>query len=83
MYKKPQDVAACTAALKFFAWAYEKGDKMADDLDYIPMPDQRRRRIKKTWAAEIKDGSGKPLFKQLRARPPLGRGRAPCQNLCG
>ena len=25
-------------ALKFFAWAYDKGDKMAEDLDYMPMP---------------------------------------------
>ena len=26
-------------ALKFFAWAYAKGDKMAEELDYVPMPD--------------------------------------------
>ncbi len=38
IYKKPQNVADSAAALKFFAWAYEKGDKMADDLDYVPMP---------------------------------------------
>ena len=25
-------------ALKFFAWAYDKGDKMAEELDYVPMP---------------------------------------------
>src|SRR5215813_9644245 len=29
MYKKPQDAAASGAALKFFAWAYDKGGKMA------------------------------------------------------
>ena len=28
-----------TTPLKFFKWAYEKGGKMAQDLDYIPMPD--------------------------------------------
>ena len=26
-------------ALKFFAWAYENGGKMAEELDYVPMPD--------------------------------------------
>jgi phosphate transport system substrate-binding protein len=62
MYKKPQNVADSTAALKFFSWAYEKGDKMADDLDYIPMPTNVVDSVKKTWSAEIKDNSGKPLF---------------------
>ena len=27
-----------TEALKFFAWAYAKGGKMAEELDYVPMP---------------------------------------------
>jgi phosphate transport system substrate-binding protein len=35
---------------------------MADDLDYIPMPTNVVDSVKKTWSAEIKDGSGKPLF---------------------
>ena len=39
IYKKPQDPAAAAEALKFFAWAYAKGGKMAEELDYIPMPD--------------------------------------------
>jgi phosphate transport system substrate-binding protein len=26
-------------ALNFFRWAFEKGDKMAEDLDYVPLPD--------------------------------------------
>src|SRR5258708_3936232 len=30
MYKKPQDAAAAAEALKFFAWAYDKGAKMAE-----------------------------------------------------
>ena len=39
IHKQPQDPAAAAEALKFFAWAYAKGDKMAEDLDYVPMPD--------------------------------------------
>ena len=38
IYKKPQDAAATAEALKFFAWAYAKGGKMAEELDYVPMP---------------------------------------------
>jgi phosphate transport system substrate-binding protein len=62
MYKKPQDPAAATEALKFFAWSFAKGDKMAEDLDYVPMPDKVVADIQKMWAAEIKDEGGKPLF---------------------
>src|SRR5689334_5790362 len=36
--KQPKDPAATSEALKFFAWAYKNGAKMAEDLDYIPMP---------------------------------------------
>ena len=37
-------------ALKFFAWAYDKGGKMAEDLDYVPMPTRSSHLIEKTWA---------------------------------
>ena len=38
IHKQPQDPAAAAEALKFFAWAYAKGGKMAEELDYVPMP---------------------------------------------
>jgi phosphate transport system substrate-binding protein len=60
--KQPKDPAAAAAALKFFAWAYAKGDKMAEDLDYVPMPKAVVTEIQKVWATEIKDASGKPIF---------------------
>jgi phosphate transport system substrate-binding protein len=62
IHAKPQDPAAATEALKFFAWAYDKGAKAAEDLDYIPMPAPVVASVKKTWAAEIKDASGKSLY---------------------
>ena len=62
LYKKPEKTADTASALKFFAWSYTKGDGMAKDLDYVPMPDNVVGEIQKMWAAEIKDGSGKPLF---------------------
>jgi len=61
MHKQAQDAAASREALKFFDWAYSKGDKMAQDLDYVPMPDKVVGAIKKSWAAQIKDKDGKPL----------------------
>jgi phosphate transport system substrate-binding protein len=62
MYKKPQNAAESAEALKFFAWAYKKGGKMAEDLHYVPMPANVVRDVEKTWAAEIKDESGKSVY---------------------
>ena len=59
--KQPQDPAAATEALKFFAWAYAKGAKMAEELVYVPMPQKVAADVEAMWAKEIKDGSGKPL----------------------
>jgi phosphate transport system substrate-binding protein len=59
--KQPQDTAAATEALKFFAWAYAKGGKMAAELDYVSMPDKVVSEIEAMWVKDIKDGSGQPL----------------------
>jgi phosphate transport system substrate-binding protein len=61
IYQQPQDPAAATSALKFFAWAYAKGGKMAEELDYVPMPAKVVSQIQAMWSKEIKDSSGKPL----------------------
>jgi phosphate transport system substrate-binding protein len=62
IHKQPQDAAAATEALKFFAWAYSKGSKMAEELDYVPMPASVTASVEKVWTAQIKDSSGKPIF---------------------
>jgi phosphate transport system substrate-binding protein len=59
--KQPKDGAAASEALKFFAWAYKNGGKMAQDLDYIPMPDTVVKQIEASWKG-VKDDSGKPIF---------------------
>jgi phosphate transport system substrate-binding protein len=62
IHKQPKDPAAATEALKFFAWAYAKGQKMAEELDYVPMPTAVVTSVEKVWSDQIKDASGKPLF---------------------
>ena len=61
-HKQVQDATAAHEALKFFAWAYANGGKMAEDLDYIPMPAPVVVAIKKLWSTEIKDAGGKPVL---------------------
>jgi phosphate transport system substrate-binding protein len=54
MHKDATDKAASQEAIKFFKWSFDKGGKMAEELDYIPMPDSVVKLIEKTWSAEIK-----------------------------
>ena len=54
MYKEPVDKAASAEAIKFFKWSFAKGGKMAEELDYIPMPESVVKLIEKTWSADIK-----------------------------
>jgi phosphate transport system substrate-binding protein len=62
IHKQVRDAAAALEALKFFGWAYANGSKMAEDLDYIPMPAPVVVAIKKLWSTEIKDSGGKPIL---------------------
>jgi phosphate transport system substrate-binding protein len=62
MYKKPNDPAASTEALKFFDWAYKSGDKLAEELDYVPMPDSVVNQIRKVWG-QIQGADGKSLYR--------------------
>src|SRR5471030_3214581 len=54
MHREPVDKAASAEAVKFFTWAFAKGGKMAEELDYIPMPEPVVKLIEKTWSADIK-----------------------------
>jgi phosphate transport system substrate-binding protein len=54
MHAQPQNKADASEALKYFAWAYAKGSKMAEELDYVPMPSSVSTLVQKTWAEQIK-----------------------------
>ena len=62
MYKQPANVENSAAALKFFDWAYAQGGKMAEDLDYVPLPAAVVDQIRATWAAQIQTPEGKPVY---------------------
>ena len=56
---KPQNAAE---VLKFFDWALHNGQKLAAELDYVPMPDGVLNVITEAWKTQIKDGSGKAVW---------------------
>jgi len=63
MHKSQEKPDTGKEVLKFFDWAYEKGDKLATDLDYVPLPDNVVKLIRAAWKTQIKDPAGKPLVK--------------------
>jgi len=61
MYKEAKNPAESAAALKFFDWAYSNGGAMANELDYVPLPENLIKQVKKTWTSTLTAG-GKPLW---------------------
>jgi phosphate transport system substrate-binding protein len=61
VHRKQEDAASGAQVLKFFEWAYDKGDAMAAGLDYVPLPVMVKRLLKKQWSRSISAG-GKPVF---------------------
>jgi phosphate transport system substrate-binding protein len=62
MHKQPADAVAAGEVLKFFNWAYGKAGKMAEELDYVPMPENVVAAVQRLWLSEIKDAAGNPIF---------------------
>ena len=61
MHKVQEKPAQAAEALKFFDWAYKNGGKMADDLDYVALPESLVKLIHTSWS-NIKDSAGKPVW---------------------
>ncbi|MDC9597557.1 phosphate ABC transporter substrate-binding protein PstS [Xenorhabdus anantnagensis] len=62
IHKQQANAANGTEVLKFFDWAYDKGKKQAQDLDYAALPKEVISQVRAAWKSNIKDSSGKPLY---------------------
>lgn len=54
MYKQSKHEERSKAALDFFEWSLEHGQKQAADLDYVPLPDSLVKRIETYWDKNFK-----------------------------
>ena len=61
MHKAQDKPANASNALKFFEWAYNNGDKTADDLDYVALPSTVKDLVRKHWTTQLKDAAGKAI----------------------
>ena len=63
MHTKQDNPATASTVLKFFDWGYKEGDKTAESLDYVPMPDSVKAIVRKAWSG-ITDKSGQAISLQ-------------------
>ena len=63
MHKVQDKPETAKEVLKFFDWAYANGDKLASDLDYVPLPDNLVKMIHTAWETQIKNAAGKAVWK--------------------
>ena len=61
MHKLEDKPAQASEALKFFEWSYKNGGKLAEELDYVALPDSLIKLIHASWD-QIKDSSGKTVY---------------------
>ena len=54
VHGKQSDAAKGKAVLDFFGWSFSNGQKMAEDLLYVPLPDALVKQIAGTWASSVK-----------------------------
>ena len=54
MYKEPGDKAASKAVMDFFDWSFKNGKKLAEELDYVPLPDALTQQIRQRVWTQIK-----------------------------
>lgn len=54
IYKDPNNKANASEVIKFFEWAFKNGQKMAEELDYVPMPASVTDYISKSVLSQVK-----------------------------
>ncbi|MDE1172802.1 MAG: phosphate ABC transporter substrate-binding protein PstS [Parvibaculaceae bacterium] len=61
MHKKAGNAVTSAATLKFFKWSYEKGQNLAEGLQYVPMPANAVPQFEAVWNG-ITNDDGKPVL---------------------
>jgi len=57
----PTDPARAANVFRFFDWTFKNGDKIATELEYIPLPEAVKQAVRKAWA-QVHGADGKPVW---------------------
>jgi phosphate transport system substrate-binding protein len=49
MHRQQADPLVGRAVLKFFSWAFTNGSKMAEELEYVPLPKSVQDKVRVEW----------------------------------
>jgi phosphate transport system substrate-binding protein len=61
LHKQQSKPAVAREVINFFDWAYRHGDELAEELDYVPMPENVVKLVGESWQ-QIKGPDGKPVW---------------------
>ena len=61
LHKQQNKPEVAREVINFFDWAYLNGGKLADDLDYVPMPENVVKLVEQSWQ-QIKGPDGKAVW---------------------
>jgi phosphate transport system substrate-binding protein len=61
LHKQQSKPEVAREVINFFDWAYLNGGKLADDLDYVPMPENVVKLVEQSWQ-QIKGPDGKAVW---------------------
>jgi len=61
MHKQQGKPEVAREVINFFAWAYQNGGKLAEELDYVPMPENVVKLVEQNWQ-QIKGPDGKAVW---------------------
>ena len=61
MHKQQTKPDVAREALNFFDWSYRNGAQLAEQLDYVPMPENVVKLVEQSWQ-QIKGSDGKPVW---------------------
>jgi phosphate transport system substrate-binding protein len=62
MHLKQEKPETAKAVLEFFDWSYKHGQKSAEELAYVPIPDTVVKLVETSWTDKVKDAAGKPVW---------------------
>jgi phosphate transport system substrate-binding protein len=62
MHQKQEKPDTAKAVLQFFDWSYANGQKMAEELAYVPIPENVVKLVEASWSSKITDAGGKPVW---------------------
>ncbi len=60
--KNPTDATRSASVIKFFDWAYKNGSGVAEQLEYIPLPEAVQNSVRASWKSEVKGPDGKAIY---------------------